>query len=142
MPNAEFHRKIIHAIALLMFAVSSLLVVAPLALPPTTPLMDKLLGIDIPLQYQRALVVVQGACGLVGALLLLSFRPAAWYVLIATGALGVVHGLTSVPVFLPTFVNLIYLLYLFSVRPLYVQAGGTPAGGRDATAPAPAARSR
>lgn len=119
MPNADFHRKVVHAIALFMFAVSSLLVVAPLALPPTTPLMDKVLGMDVPLQYQRALVVVQGACGLVGALLLLSFRPAAWWVLVVTGSLGVIHGLTSVPVFLPTFLNLIYVIYLFSIRPLY-----------------------
>ena len=58
-------------------------------------------------------------CGLVGALLLLSFRPAAWWVLVVTGSLGVIHGLTSVPVFLPTFLNLIYVIYLFSIRPLY-----------------------
>ena len=134
MPNAAFHRKVIHAIALVMFAVSSLLVVAPLALPPTTPLMDKLVGIDIPLQYQRALVVVQGACGLVGALLLLSFRPVAWWIMITTGLFGVLHGVTSVPAFFPTFVNLIYVLYLFSVRPLYQDTAAATAS--------PAARSR
>lgn len=124
MPNAAFHRKVIRVIALIVFGLSSLMVVAPLALSPTTPLLDKILGIDVPLQYQRVLAVLNGACGLVGALLLLSFAPVAWWILIVTGLLGVVHGLTSVPVFLPTFVNIVYVLYLFSVRPLYTSAGG------------------
>lgn len=119
MPHADFHRKVIHVIALLMFAVCSFLVVGTLAVSQTTPLMDKLLGIDVPLQYQRALVVLMGASGLVGALLLMSFKQPAWWLLMITGVLGVVHGLTSVPVFLPTFVNLIYVVYLYSVRPLY-----------------------
>ena len=121
MTNAGFHRKVLHAIALLMFAACSLLVVGPLIVSPTTPLMDKVLGMDIPLQYQRALVVLQGAFGLIGAVLLITFRPFAWWITIVTGVLGIVHGLTSVPTFFPTFVNIVYVLYMFTVKALYFE---------------------
>lgn len=122
MPHADFHRKVIHAIALVMFVMCSFLVVGTLAVSQTTPLADKFYGMDVPLQYQRALVVVQGAFGLVGALLMLSFHSTAWWILMITGVLGVIQGLTSVPAFLPIFLNVIYVVYLYSVKPLYFTA--------------------
>ena len=122
MTNEQLHRRVLHGLAMFLFVVCSLLVVAPLALSPTTALMDKFFGMDVPLPFQRALVVALGASGLVGAVLMITFRPEAWYVLIASGVLGVVQGLLSVPAFLPTAMNIACVVYLFTVRPLYFPA--------------------
>jgi hypothetical protein len=126
IPNARLHRHILQAGALLLFAVCSMLVVGPLVLPATTPLMDRFFGVDVPLQYQRALVVLLGACGLVQAVLLVTFTPWSWWILVVTGVLGVVQGLVSVPAFFPTLVNILFVFYLFTLRPLYQPSRGSP----------------
>lgn len=118
MPHADFHRKVLYALAMAIFAVSSVLAIFPLALPMMA-LMDRFFGMDVPLQYQRVLVVLLGAYGLVMAIALITFRRAAWWFLMVTGVIGVLQGLIGVPAFLPTLLNILFVFYLYLMRPLY-----------------------
>lgn len=128
MFNAELHRKIVYALAMGLFVVSSILVAVPLLpLFSYTPLMDKFFAADVPMQYQRALVVLLGASGLIGAVLMITFKPQSWYVLMAFGVVGILQGLIAVPAFLPTLANILSVFYLYTIRPLYEPVKGHPA---------------
>jgi hypothetical protein len=116
--DAQFHRKALFGLAMVFFSLSSLSVIGPLILP-TTPLMDKFFGMAIPLQYQRAMAVLLGAFGLVMSIMLITFRPFAWWFLMVAGVIGVIQGLISVPAFLPTLLNILFVFYLYLMRPLY-----------------------
>jgi hypothetical protein len=118
MINEQLQRRGLYALAMVLFLLSSWCVIMPLALP-MMPLMDKFFWMDVPMQYQRALVVIHGALGLCGAALMISFRPFAWYVLMAVGSIGIVQGLLAVPAFLPTLINILAVFFLYTCRPLY-----------------------
>lgn len=126
MPHADFHRKVLYALAMVIFALSSVLAIFPLAMPMMA-LMDKFFGMDVPLQYQRLLVVLLGAYGLIMAVALITFRPAAWWFLMVTGAIGVVQGLIGVPAFAPILLNILFVFYLYLMRPLYAPVKAVPA---------------
>ena len=126
LANPRLHRHILAAGAVMLFLVSTFLVVGPLLVPPATPLMDRFFWIEVPLAYQRALVVLLGAAGLVLSALLVTFRPFAWWTLMACMTVGVVQGLVAVPAFLPTMLNILCAFYLWMVRPLYGEGSSEP----------------
>jgi hypothetical protein len=127
LAHAALHRRLIQAGASLEIASGVFCVCVPLVLPDYE-FFRSILGVPVPLAYQRSLAVVMGAVFLVEGVLLFALTRAGWWFGMALGVVFILDGLVSRPSFTLILLDVLVVFYLYYTREVFGPTGGGSSG--------------
>jgi hypothetical protein len=118
LASPTLHRRLVQVGATLEVLVACFLISGPLLIPDF-PILPKVLGMAVPIIYQRTAVALMGTTMLVEGILLMSLSPMGWWMAMILGPLGVLDGLIGATRFWPTLLDILLLFYLYYVREVF-----------------------